>query len=163
MLKLEKPKDNFTIVCNEPLRDKRISLRAKGLYALTYSKPTDWRFYEAALMEESTEGRDAVRGAMKELIEAGWVSKRQPRGDRGCIVQTVICLHLSAAWKSVDGSTVDGESASTNTDNTKTEELTPSVSPSQETPTKDMKRGRASAISLDEFFAKQRRPTANKL
>ena len=66
MLRLEKPKDNFTIVCNELLRDKRLSLRAKGLYALMFSKPHDWVFYEGALVEGSTVVNSSQGGGSKD-------------------------------------------------------------------------------------------------
>lgn len=36
---LEKPTTDFTMVCNALLRDKALSLRAKGLYGLMFSKP----------------------------------------------------------------------------------------------------------------------------
>lgn len=125
MLRLEKPKDNFTIVCNELLRDKRLSLRAKGLYALMFSKPHDWVFYEGALVEESAEGRDAVRAAMRELADAGWLTKHQPRENGGLLAHSVIRLHITADWKSGDGSTGDGKSAPIKTDNIKTKEVSP--------------------------------------
>ncbi|WP_424632177.1 hypothetical protein [Bradyrhizobium sp. SYSU BS000235] len=139
MFKLEKPKDNFTRVCNELLKDKRISFRAKGLYSVMFSKPDDLVFYEGALVDESTEGRDAGRAAMKELIDAGWVSKEQPRDTRGYMIPAVIRLHTSVA----------GKSTTTKTDRTNTDEVIPPVSPQ---PTKASRRGRAPAISLDEFL-----------
>jgi hypothetical protein len=150
MLKLEKPKDNYTMVCNELLRDKRLSLRAKGLYALMFSKPHDWVFYEGALVEESAEGRDAIRAAMRELADAGWLSKYQPRENGGLLAHTVIRLNLTAAWKSGDGSTGDGESTTTKTEITKTDEVSPSVSPT----TKASKRaqpGTSIAVTLEDL------------
>ena len=37
-------KDNFTIVANEIINNKDISLKAKGLYVFMMSKPTSWKF-----------------------------------------------------------------------------------------------------------------------
>jgi hypothetical protein len=76
---LERPTADYTMVCNAVLRDRSISLRGKGLYALVFSKPSAWIFHEKALPAESTEGRDALRAAMKELLTARWVQKCQPR------------------------------------------------------------------------------------
>lgn len=121
--RIERPQSDYTQVCNAILRDKRVSLRAKGLYALMYSKPADWIFYEAALVAESTEGRDAVRTAMRELMQFNWMSKQQPRSD-GKFSGNVYRLHVTADWKSGDGSTDDGKSAPTKTDVKKKEEVT---------------------------------------
>jgi len=89
MFKVEKPQADFTIVCNAVLRDARLSLRTKGLYALMFSKPEDWIFHEAALMKESTEGRDAVRGAFKELLDTNWLSKlRRAKAENSSTTST---------------------------------------------------------------------------
>lgn len=116
--KVEKPQADFTIVCNSVLRDARLSLRAKGLYALMFSKPDDWIFHEAALMTEFTDGRDALRATFRELIGTGWLTKLQPR-QGGKFEHNV--YRLTVDWKSVDGSTVDGKSTPTNTDISKTD------------------------------------------
>jgi hypothetical protein len=96
----------------------------KGLYALMFSKPDDWIFHEAALMAESTEGRDAVRAAMKELAMCGWLQKIQPRAS-GQFAGNVYRLNITVDWKPVDGLTVDGKSTSTKSENNKTEETSP--------------------------------------
>jgi hypothetical protein len=124
MFKIERPKTDFTQVCNSILRDKRLSLRAKGLYTLMLSKPDDWIFYEEVLVAESTEGRDAVRGAMHKLAHLGWMSKKQPRKD-GKFSGNVFETHVTVDWKSGDGQTGDEKSAVTNTEVNKNKEPTP--------------------------------------
>ncbi len=145
---LEKPNADFTMVCNALLRDKSISLRAKGLYALMFSKPNGWVFHEAALLNESTEGRDALRAAMKELLGARWIEKRQPR-DGGQFRGNIFRMCLTVDWKSDDGETGAGNSTPSNTDETKTDEVIPSVSPQ---PTKATKRGPLPLTSLAEII-----------
>jgi len=39
-----KRKTNFTIIGNTGLKDKRLSLKAKGLLAYMLSLPDDWKF-----------------------------------------------------------------------------------------------------------------------
>ena len=65
------------------LADERISWRAKGILAYLLSKPNDWRTREKDLMNRATEGRDAIRTAMKELEEHGYMVKEQQRSGVG--------------------------------------------------------------------------------
>lgn len=81
MNKLHKQIAPFTQVPNELLRDPTISLKAKGMYALMYSKPDGWMFYESAIVAESRDGKDAVGSAIDELIAAGWLTRKGGRED----------------------------------------------------------------------------------
>ena len=123
MNKLRKPESDFTQIPNGLLRDKRLSLKAKGVYCLLYSKPDDWTYVEEVLVRESADGRDAFRSAVAELANAGWLSKKQVRTG-GVFSFTEIWLH-TVAGKSVDGSSVDGKSDTTKTDETNTDKPTP--------------------------------------
>jgi uncharacterized phage protein (TIGR02220 family) len=78
-----KRKTNFTIIGNTGLKDKRLTLKAKGLLAYMLSLPDDWIFYETELMEHSKDGRDAIRSALKELEGAGYLVRHQKREDSG--------------------------------------------------------------------------------
>lgn len=55
------------------LNDERLSFRAKGIMSYLLSKPDDWELNTRELQKASKEGRDAVRAAVKELIEFGYV------------------------------------------------------------------------------------------
>lgn len=59
-----------------------LSARAIGLCVLMLSKPPGWRFSSTRLAAEVAEGRDAIRTAMRELIEAGFVFLDHIGGDR---------------------------------------------------------------------------------
>jgi hypothetical protein len=75
IVKHEKP---YVQIDKSALNDARLSFRAKGLYAYLMSKPNDWNINMKHLENMSPkEGREAIRGAMKELRECGY-SKRQP-------------------------------------------------------------------------------------
>ena len=78
-----KRKTNFTIIGNAGLKDKRLSLKAKGLLAYMLSLPDDWVFYETELMDHSKDGRDAIRSALKELEKSGYLIRHQKREDNG--------------------------------------------------------------------------------
>lgn len=77
------PADNFTIVSNEWLRDGQISLKARGLLALLASHRIGWEVTIDALVRENPEGRDAIRGAVTELEEAGYLVRDMRVGGGG--------------------------------------------------------------------------------
>lgn len=78
-----KRKTNFTIIGNTGLKDKRLSLKAKGLLAYMLSLPDDWTFYETELMEHSKDGRDSVRKGLQELEQSGYLVRFQKREGKG--------------------------------------------------------------------------------
>lgn len=147
MNKLRKPENDFTQIPNGLLRDRNVSLKAKGVYCLLFSKPDDWIYIEEVLVRESTDGRDAFRSAITELARAGWLSKKQVM-EKGAFGHTEIWLH-AVAGKSVDGLSVDVKSDTTKTDKTNTDEIIPSVSPH---PTKATKRATLPLRRLKEFL-----------
>jgi len=130
---LEKPTSDYTMVCNAVLRDRSISMRAKGLYALMFSKPDGWIFHEVALQAETIEGRDALRAAMRELLRRGWIQTCRPR-DGGKFVGTIYQMKLTTDWRTVGGLTGDGESTTSKTDINNTEEVIPPKSPINRNP-----------------------------
>ena len=62
---------NYTIMSNYHLRDKRISLKAKGLLSQMLSLPEDWDYTLSGLARINAEGKDAIRAAVVELEQAG--------------------------------------------------------------------------------------------
>ena len=120
MSKLRKPSSNFTMVPNALLRDKSISLKAKGIYALLYSKPDGWTYIEANLIEESNDGRESFRSGVKELSEAGWLTKEQVVDAKGRFSHNDLRLHdfkrLPDDVAPDDRKPVVGETAPTNTE-----------------------------------------------
>jgi hypothetical protein len=73
-------KNKYGVVPNTVLADKTLSLRAKGLYAYLNSKPSNWQFRLDRV--ESVDGIQAVRSAMNELIERGYVERRKIYDDK---------------------------------------------------------------------------------
>ena len=58
----------FTVMSNNHLRDKNLSLKAKGLLSQMLSLPEEWDYTLAGLSFINREKIDAVREAIKELI-----------------------------------------------------------------------------------------------
>lgn len=83
---------NFTVVSNSAINDEQLSFRARGLLSWLLSKPADWRIRSESIARQSpSEGRDAIRSAMRELIDAGYlvVEKVQDEQGRWATVQTI--------------------------------------------------------------------------
>ena len=74
---------DFTVMSNYHLRDKALSLKAKGLLSLMLSLPEDWDYTLSGLARICQEGRDAIRGAVTELERAGYVQRRQTVDENG--------------------------------------------------------------------------------
>lgn len=75
--KIKKFEIGFTQVANCVLTDKRLSLRAKGMYAYLFSKPEGWVFHFEAMAEELRESKGLIYSAINELITAGYIERIQ--------------------------------------------------------------------------------------
>lgn len=64
---------NYTVMCNEHLQDRRLSLKAKGLLSIMLSLPESWDYSIGGLVSICKEGRSAVEGALGELKECGYL------------------------------------------------------------------------------------------
>ncbi|MGW5467704.1 hypothetical protein [Streptomyces chartreusis] len=73
----------FTQVSNQLLQDARISDRARGLGARILSYPPNTRIDSVALSNGTKEGRDAVRGALRELEEHGYLTRTKRQDETG--------------------------------------------------------------------------------
>ena len=80
---------NYVTICNKALRDKRLSLKAKGLYAVITSLPNGWDYTVAGLTAILKESRDAVRTAIIELEETGYIKRGRVRNEHGQLLGAV--------------------------------------------------------------------------
>ena len=74
---------NFTTMSNYHLRDPGISLRAVGLLSKMLSLPPEWDYTVAGLAAICKEGRDAIRSALQELENAGYMRREQTHNEAG--------------------------------------------------------------------------------
>ncbi len=87
-----RPTSNYTVVRNETIGNKDLSFRARAVLIWLLSKPADWRIRSDAIAAESpSEGRDAIRSAMRELAAHGHLvtERRQNEHGQWITVQTV--------------------------------------------------------------------------
>jgi hypothetical protein len=80
-----KKKTYFTQVSNHALRDKTLSLKAKGLYSLIQSYLTieDFTLYKATLRKQCCEGEKSFEKTWKELKEAGYLIQHKLKKTNG--------------------------------------------------------------------------------
>ena len=73
----------YTVMSNHHLRNKELTLKAKGLLSQMLSLPEDWDYTLAGLSYINRESIDAIRTAIWELEKAGYITRRQGRDDKG--------------------------------------------------------------------------------
>ena len=85
ILKISKRDRPFLMMDKRPLSDTRLSWKAKGLLAYLLSKPDDWEVWVNDLTKHSTDGEHAVRSAIQELRDAGYISYERVRQEDGTL------------------------------------------------------------------------------
>ncbi len=75
--------NNFSVVYNEIYRNPNISARAKGIYGYIMTLPPDWKLILTNLYDQFAEGRDAIRKALAELEENGYIIKERVQNKAG--------------------------------------------------------------------------------
>ena len=73
----------YTVMSNHHLRNKELTLKAKGLLSQMLSLPEDWDYTLAGLSYINRESIDAIRTAVWELEKAGYITRRQGRDGKG--------------------------------------------------------------------------------
>lgn len=76
----------FTQIPNSWARDKKIGYRAKGILLLLMSHQSGWRITLEALAEDSPDGITAVRTAITQLEEAGYLHREKVRDSQNRII-----------------------------------------------------------------------------
>lgn len=82
VFRLERTRD-YTVMSNHHLRDKGLSLKAKGLLSQMLSLPDDWDYTLSGLAYINRESKDAIRSAVNELERAGYVQRHQTTDASG--------------------------------------------------------------------------------
>jgi predicted transcriptional regulator len=68
---------------NEFLRNRELSLKAKGLLAVCLSLPDTWEYSMKGLVAISKESITAIRNSMRELEEHGYMKVNKLKNDKG--------------------------------------------------------------------------------
>ena len=73
----------YTVLPNGILRDTGLSLKTKGLFAIILSLPETWDYSVAGLATVAGCGRDAIRSALGEMEQAGYLKRTRSHGEGG--------------------------------------------------------------------------------
>ena len=73
---------------NIHLKDRSISLKAKGLLSVLLSLPENWNYTTRGLAAICKEGVDSIGTTLRELESAGYLARRRLRGQNGRISDT---------------------------------------------------------------------------
>lgn len=87
--------EDYTCMSNHHLRNKSLSLKAKGLLSVMLSLPDDWKYSIAGLAAICKEGQTAVKSALKELADARYVvvTKMYPNETDSGHIEYVYDVH----------------------------------------------------------------------
>ena len=86
VFRIEKTRD-YTVMANYHLRDKSLSLKAKGLLSLMLSLPDDWDYTTKGLAHICKDGVDSICATVRELEKHGYIHRRRIRNGKGQLEQ----------------------------------------------------------------------------
>lgn len=84
--------DRFTQISNALFRDKRISHKAKGVFGLISTHRDGYGITIEGILRNSKDGRDAIRSALAELEQFGYLERTQQHDDEGKFAGVVYCI-----------------------------------------------------------------------
>lgn len=82
---------NYTVISNYHLKEKNMSLKAKGLMTIMLSLPENWDYSIEGLVKLSSDGETAIRSTLKELEEFHYL-RRKPIRENGKIIDWQYCI-----------------------------------------------------------------------
>lgn len=94
VFKINKTKD-YTVMSNHHLRDKSLSLKAKGLLSQMLSLPEDWDYTIQGLCSINKENETAINSTLKELKDNGYliVTKKMPNETKSGRIEYVYDIY----------------------------------------------------------------------
>lgn len=82
-IKSIKKEEGYTVMSNYHFKDRRLSLKAKGLLSLMLSLPDNWDFSIMGLTSICIESRDTIRKVINELKINKYLKVVENRDDNG--------------------------------------------------------------------------------
>ena len=82
VFRVEKTK-NYTVMSNRHLREKEMSLKAKGLLSWMLSNNDDWDYSIEGIVASCKEGEIAIKSILKELQELGYIEIKKCSSSKG--------------------------------------------------------------------------------
>lgn len=106
-IKIEKDR-NYTTINNHALKNRRLSLKAKGLFAMIMGLPDSWDFTIAGIVAICQEGTNSIYRTINDLIAEGYCTRKpirikgQIRGSQYTFYETPIDPNLSENTAIID-------------------------------------------------------------
>ena len=149
VFRIDKTRD-YTVMSNYHLRDNRLSLKAKGLLSQMLSLPEDWDYTLAGLSYINRESKDAIRSAVNELEQAGYIDRRQTTDAKGKFSGNEYIIHEKPAQAEPLSPYPLSENPTTDFTTT---EITSSENPTQRNNNKQItEKQKTDLSSTDSFF-----------
>lgn len=78
--------ENYTVMSNHHLRNKDMSLKAKGLMSLMLSLPPQWDYSIGGLVAICKESHTSIRSALKELEKNQYLVRERKNNEKGYFI-----------------------------------------------------------------------------
>lgn len=93
IFRVEKSRE-YVVMSNKFLREKRMSLKAKGLLALCLALPEDWEYSINGLCAICKESQTSIRSALKELETFGHLKRERKQNEKGQFIYEYVIYEL---------------------------------------------------------------------
>ena len=87
----------FVVMNNKFLREKRMSLKAKGLLAMCLALPDDWEYSINGLCAICKESQTSIRSALKELETFGHLKRERKQNEKGQFIYEYVIYEIPYA------------------------------------------------------------------
>ena len=84
-----KTQKNFTMISNNILRDKSLSMKDCGVLCTLCSLPDGWEFSIVGLSATVPDGVDSIRKSITNLEELGYMNRTKSRGSDGKYISEI--------------------------------------------------------------------------
>lgn len=100
---------NYTVMSNYHLKDKNMSLKAKGLLSQMFSLPDKWDYSIAGLVAINKEEETSIKNTLKELKEFGYlkITKLMPNETKSGRIEYVYDIYEFPQKQEVEKQGVD--------------------------------------------------------
>ncbi len=86
---------NYTVVSQNIMRDKNLTLSERGMLLTLLSLPDNWHLTIRGLNQILPDGKDKISKILNSLIDKGYVTREQNRGKHGKFDSTNLVVHES--------------------------------------------------------------------
>lgn len=89
----DKTRGNYTVVSQNIMRDKSLSLTERGMLLTLLSLPDSWQLTIKGLCQILPDGKDKVSKTLNSLIDKGYITREQSRDGGGKFNSTIFAVH----------------------------------------------------------------------